>query len=57
MNRTLIRMIGLMMLVPLLTFLIVGLIVFAWPIFVVAAAVAILSFVFSIFNRRRKAFA
>ena len=57
MNRKFVRLIGMMMLVPMLAFLLVGLVVFAWPIFVVALAVALLTVVFSVFNRRRKAFA
>ena len=45
------------MLVPLLGFLIFGLIVFAWPLLFAFVVVLAVSAFFSIFKRKRKAFA
>ncbi len=39
-------------LIPLLGFLTIGLIIFAWPVFVAAAVVFILSLFFSLFKRK-----
>ncbi len=46
-----------MVLIPLLTFLLVGLLIFAWPLFVVALALLIISSFLSLFKRRRRAMA
>lgn len=51
------RVIATVILVPLLTFLLVGLLIFAWPVLVVAVVIALLVTLGSLFRRRRRAFA
>ncbi|MDQ7054116.1 MAG: hypothetical protein Q9P14_14980 [candidate division KSB1 bacterium] len=46
-----------MVLLPLLGFFLAGLLIFAWPLFVVAVALLVISSFLSLFKRRRRAMA